>query len=204
MWLFVFPCLFHPPPVLDIFDKFIPCLKDSNSKVNVQALQVMSQLTRPLCEYMNNVINLTVPTVSSNLSSKNKDILQAATTVLDSFIEYLDGSLLLQPFANQVQSGNQRIKPDMIDRVAFLVTKVYSRKPKAIHLHVLPLLWHLLGGSTGTGAASLATSNMRSATAKLVQSLYSLMGPGLLEAASATSTVTPRMQESLQTLIENP
>jgi len=75
-----------------IFDKFIPCLKDSNSKVNLQALQVMSEVTRPLCEYMNSVISLTVSTVSSNLSSKNKDILQAATTVLDSFIECLGRS----------------------------------------------------------------------------------------------------------------
>ena len=29
-----------------------------------------------------------------------------------------DGALLLQPFANQATSGNARIKPDMIERVA--------------------------------------------------------------------------------------
>ncbi len=35
----------------------------------------------------------------------------------ESFV-FADGSILLQPFANQAQSGNARIKPDMIDRVA--------------------------------------------------------------------------------------
>ena len=39
--------------LLQVFDKFVPCLKDSNSKVNVQALHVLVELTPLLKDYFN-------------------------------------------------------------------------------------------------------------------------------------------------------
>ncbi len=74
-------------PVLQIFDKFIPCLKDSNSKVNLLALQVMLDVTPVLSDSLGGVINLTSQTVAQNLSSKNRDIHQTASEVLDAFMD---------------------------------------------------------------------------------------------------------------------
>ena len=80
---------------LQIFDKFIPCLKDSNAKVNLYALQVMLDVTPILCDSMGGVINLTTQTVASNLSSKNTSIHETAEHVLDAFIDNF-GKLCLQ------------------------------------------------------------------------------------------------------------
>jgi hypothetical protein len=82
-----------------------------------------------------------------------------------------------------------------------LVTKVYPRKQKQVILHVLPLLWHLLSMSSGTGAGS--SGNLRTATNKLVNSLYLQMGQGLVETASTNTNVTPRALQLLQDLIDN-
>ncbi|KAK2166030.1 hypothetical protein LSH36_43g02057 [Paralvinella palmiformis] len=190
--------------VVKVFDKFIPCLKDSNSKVNLFALQGMMKLVPALKDHLVAVTTLSIQTVASNLSSKNNDIYTAATTVLDIFMEHLDPVLLLHPFANQAQAGNARIKPDMINRVAFLTNEVYPKKPKQVILHVLPLLWHLLGSTPSSGAVPGGTGNLRSAISALVQTLYSCMGQSLLDSANTTSNVTMRMKQTLQDMVENP
>ena len=66
-----------------MFDKFVPCLKDSNSKVNVLALHVLVELTPLLKDYFNNVASFTIQTVTANLSSKNRDIYETAASALD-------------------------------------------------------------------------------------------------------------------------
>ncbi|XP_064623563.1 TOG array regulator of axonemal microtubules protein 1-like isoform X2 [Lineus longissimus] len=188
--------------IIKIFDKFNPRLQDSNSKVNLNALHIMLQITPLLRDYLGVVINMTIQNVAPNLSSKNKEIYNTAMEILDTFMEHLDGSLLLQPFANQAQCGNARVKPDMIEKVAYLVTKVYPRKQKQVILHVLPLLWHLLGLTTaGSGAGS--SGNIRTATNKLVSSLYLQMGQGLIETASTNTNVTPRALQLLQDIIDS-
>ena len=72
-----------------IFDKFVPCVKDSNSKVNLQALQVMVELIPVLKDYFNNVATFTIQTITANLSSKNRDINDAAVLALDALMEHL-------------------------------------------------------------------------------------------------------------------
>ena len=75
--------------VCQIFDKFVPCVKDSNSKVNLQALQVMVELIPVLKDYFNNVATFTIQTITANLSSKNRDINDAAVLALDALMEHL-------------------------------------------------------------------------------------------------------------------
>ena len=55
--------------------------------MNLYALQVMLDVTPILSDSMGSVINLTTQTVASNLSSKNKDIHQTASEVLDAFMD---------------------------------------------------------------------------------------------------------------------
>lgn len=49
----------------------------------------MEVFARELADYMSPVINFTIQTVASNLSSKNKDIYESACNVLDTFMEAL-------------------------------------------------------------------------------------------------------------------
>lgn len=70
-----------------VFSKYIPCLHDSNVKLNLYALQVLHIITpsiaRPLASSA--VLNLTVQTVISNLASKNEEIFTTTSAVLDGF-----------------------------------------------------------------------------------------------------------------------
>ncbi|XP_052767283.1 TOG array regulator of axonemal microtubules protein 1-like isoform X3 [Mya arenaria] len=190
--------------VVKIFDKFLPKLQDPNSKVNLYALQVMLQIIPILGDSMSPVITIAVGNVSPNLSSKNKEINQTAVDIIDAFIANIDGAMLIQPMANQAQSANARSKPHLVEKVAELVGKVYPKKQKQVVLHVLPLLWHLLGATNSSGAIQGGSSSIRIATSKLVNALHAQMGPQLVERASSDANVTPRHIQLLQEFIEYP
>ncbi|XP_035828901.1 TOG array regulator of axonemal microtubules protein 1 [Aplysia californica] len=189
--------------IIKIFDKFLPLLKDANSKVNLYALQTMLQVTPMLKDAMGSVISMTVEQVVPNLSSKNKEIYTAAAEILDAFIEHLDSTMLVQPFANQAIRATARSKADMVIKVAYLAERVYPRKQKPVVLHVLPVLWHLLGCINSSGTASHGGApDLRQATVMLVSPLYDLMGQGLMEKASAEPSMTQRQIQLLHTLVE--
>ncbi|XP_062617825.1 TOG array regulator of axonemal microtubules protein 1-like isoform X2 [Saccostrea cucullata] len=188
--------------IVKIFDKFLPRLQDPNSKVNLFALSVMLQIVPILRDSLTQVMSMAIGNIAPNLSSKNKEIYQTAMEIINSLTEHLDGGQLLQPLANQAQSASARSKPDLVTKVAELVTKVYQRKQKQVVLHVLPLLWHLLGATNSSGAVQGGSSSIRTATATLVNSLYNQMGPALLEKATSDPNVTPRHLQLLQEMID--
>ncbi|CAG5117603.1 unnamed protein product, partial [Candidula unifasciata] len=189
--------------IIKIFDKFLPRLQDSNSKVNIYALKVMLQVTPILRDHLANVISMTVASVAPNLSSKNREINSTAAEILEGFIENLDLSLLVQPFSNQAINATSRSKADLVLKVAYLVERVYPRKQKQVVLHVLPLLWHLLGSMNTSGAAIHGGSgDLRQATSLLACKLHECMGQSLLEKASAEPTNTQRQLQMLQSLLE--
>lgn len=189
--------------VIKIFDKFLPRLQDPNSKVNLYALQVMLQIIPILKDTLTAVITIAVGNVSPNLSSKNKEINQAAMEIIEALMDNLDGAQLIQPMANQAQSASARSKPHLVEKVAELVIRVYPRKNKQVVLHVLPLLWHLLGATNSSGAIQGSSSSIRVATGRLVNALYQHMGHSLIERASSDPNVTPRHIQLLQDLIEH-
>lgn len=79
---------------------------------------------------------------------------------------------------------------------------VYSRKQKQVVLHVLPLLWHLLGATNSSGAVQGGSSSIRSATHTLVHALYGEMGSTLMDKAQGDPNVTPRHLDLLHELLE--
>ncbi|XP_052097639.1 TOG array regulator of axonemal microtubules protein 1-like isoform X14 [Mytilus californianus] len=185
-----------------IFDKFLPRLQDPNSKVNLFALQVFQQIIPLLSDSLAVVLNMAVGNVAPNLSSKNKEIYTTAMDIISALMQNIDGGLLLQPLSNQAQSASARSKPDLVVKVAELVRSVYSRKQKQVVLHVLPLLWHLLGATNSSGAVQGGSSSIRTATHALVHALYSEMGQALMEKAQADASVTPRHLDLLNELLE--
>ncbi|BFZ12426.1 hypothetical protein BsWGS_15464 [Bradybaena similaris] len=189
--------------IIKIFDKFLPRLQDSNSKVNMYALKVMLQVTPILKDHLSNVISMTVAAVAPNLSSKNREINSTAAEILEAFIENLDLALLVQPFASQAINATSRSKADLVLKVAYLVERVYPRKQKQVVLHVLPLLWHLLGSMNTSGAAVHGgNGDLRQAISLLASKLHDFMGQSLLEKASAEPSNTQRHLQMLQSLLD--
>ncbi|XP_058604401.1 TOG array regulator of axonemal microtubules protein 1 isoform X2 [Onychostoma macrolepis] len=163
-----------------VFDALKARLQESNSKVNLRALEALQTIVALLRDSLAPVLNLLIPAVVDNhLNSKNSSISTAALGAVQALMHNIDNSLLLQPFCSKAQYLSGKAKLDLIERVAELVTELYPRKPQLVEQKVLPLFWTLLS-SSGNGG------NVRAAAAKLAEALHAHMGRTLLENAAAS------------------
>ncbi|KAM6961314.1 TOG array regulator of axonemal microtubules protein 1 [Aplochiton taeniatus] len=185
-----------------VFDAFRARLQESNSKVNLYALESLQQIAVSLKDHMAQLVNMLLPAVVDNhLNSKNVAIYNAATAAISALVANLDTSLLLQPLCTKAQFLSGKAKVDLINRVAELVPELYSRKPLMVEQKVLPLLWHLLGVTCHSGSVHGRGGSVRDATSRLGQALHTQMGPGLSEAgASQPPSVCKALNELLHTL----
>ncbi|XP_054469760.1 TOG array regulator of axonemal microtubules protein 1 isoform X2 [Anoplopoma fimbria] len=188
--------------IFPVFDAFKARLQESNSKVNLYALESLQKIIHLLKDNLSQVVNILVPAIMDNhLNSKNNAIYSAAIGAINALILNLDNILLLQPFCTKAQFLNGKAKVDLIEKVADLVTELYPRKPQMVEQKVLPLLWHLLGTSTHSGTIHGRSGSVRGATASLCQALHAQMGPSLTEcAASQPANVHKSLNEVLRTL----
>ncbi|XP_044520841.1 TOG array regulator of axonemal microtubules protein 1 isoform X2 [Gracilinanus agilis] len=186
--------------IVKIFDAFKSRLHDSNSKVNLIALETMHKMIPLLRDNLSPVINMLIPAiVDNNLNSKNPGIYAAATNVIHALSQHIDNYLLLQPFCTKAQFLNGKAKQDMTEKLADLVMDLYQRKPHAIEQKVLAVLWHLLGNMTNSGSLPGAGGNIRTATAKLSKALFAQMGQSLLSQAASQP---PQIKKSLEELLD--
>ncbi|XP_038076737.1 TOG array regulator of axonemal microtubules protein 1-like isoform X2 [Patiria miniata] len=184
--------------IVKIFDNYTSRLTDSNSKVNQAALQTMLSMVPRLGEYLGAVVTGVVPVVSGNLASKNAVICKTSEDILDSIIEHVDKIVLIQPFSSATQYGNARVKPKMVEKLAYLSTQVYPRKQQTVVRNVLPVLWHLLGSLTGSGKVPSGTGNLRASVVKLAKELHSVMGEALVQHAGS---LPPRQRNTLMEIL---
>ncbi|XP_073656623.1 TOG array regulator of axonemal microtubules protein 1 isoform X4 [Tursiops truncatus] len=189
--------------IVKIFDAFKSRLHDSNSKVNLVALETMHKMIPLLRDNLSPIINMLIPAiVDNNLNSKNPGIYAAATNVVQALSQHVDNYLLLQPFCTKAQFLNGKAKQDMTEKLADIVTELYQRKPHATEQKVLVVLWHLLGNMTNSGSLPGAGGNIRTATAKLSKALFTQMGQNLLnQAASQPSHIKKSLEELLDMTI---
>ncbi|XP_055989619.1 TOG array regulator of axonemal microtubules protein 1 isoform X1 [Sorex fumeus] len=186
--------------IVKIFDAFKSRLHDSNSKVNLVALETMHKMIPLLKDNLSPIINMLIPAiVDNNLNSKNPGIYTAATNVIQALSEYVDNYLLLQPFCTKAQFLNGKAKQDMTEKLADIVMELYQRKPHAIEQKVLVVLWHLLGNMTNSGSLPGAGGNIRTATAKLSKALFAQMGQNLLIQATCQP---PHIKKNLEELLD--
>ncbi|TKS86553.1 TOG array regulator of axonemal microtubules protein 1 [Collichthys lucidus] len=188
--------------IFPVFDAFKARLLESNSKVNLYALESLQKIIHLLKDNLSQVVNILVPAIVDNhLNSKNNAIYAAAIGAINALILNLDNILLLQPFCTKAQFLNGKAKVDLIEKVADLVTELYPRKPQMVEQKVLPLLWHLLGTSTHSGTIHGRGGSVRGATANLCQALYAQMGPSLIDcAACQPANIHKGLNEVLRTL----
>ncbi|XP_077617411.1 TOG array regulator of axonemal microtubules protein 1 isoform X1 [Crocuta crocuta] len=186
--------------IVKIFDAFKSRLHDSNSKVNLVALETMHKMIPLLRDNLSPVINMLIPAiVDNNLNSKNPGIYAAATNVVQALSQHVDNYLLLQPFCTKAQFLNGKAKQDMTEKLADIVMELYQRKPHATEQKVLVVLWHLLGNMTNSGSLPGAGGNIRTATAKLSKALFAQMGQNLLNQAASQP---PHIKKSLEELLD--
>ncbi|XP_071482426.1 TOG array regulator of axonemal microtubules protein 1-like [Diadema antillarum] len=186
--------------IIKIFDKFSSRLSDSNSKVNTAALATMKDIVPRLGESLSVVVNNVVPILVQNLAAKNPNISQTSNDILDLILEHVDMLVLVQPFSSATQYGNVRAKPAMVEKLSYMVERVYPRKQQTVVRNVLPVLWYLLGNMTGSGAVPGGSGNLRSATSTLANSLYTQMGEVLLQHAQ---NLPPRHAKTLKELVDD-
>ncbi|XP_045252282.2 TOG array regulator of axonemal microtubules protein 1 isoform X2 [Macaca fascicularis] len=162
--------------IVKIFDAFKSRLHDSNSKVNLVALETMHKMIPLLRDHLSPIINMLIPAiVDNNLNSKNPGIYAAATNVVQALTQHVD-----------------------------IVMELYQRKPHATEQKVLVVLWHLLGNMTNSGSLPGAGGNIRTATAKLSKALFAQMGQNLLnQAASQPPHIKKSLEELLDMTILN-
>ncbi|CAL8291285.1 unnamed protein product [Gadus morhua 'NCC'] len=197
-------CQHNPSMVIHslfpVFDAFKARLQESNSKVNLYALEALQKIVRLLKDDLSGVVNLLVPAIVDNhLNSKNRAVYSAATGALCELVLSLDSSLLLQPFCTKALFLSGQAKVDLIQKVAELVTELYPRRPQLVEQKALPLLWYLLGPSSGSVQGR--GGSVRRATTSLCQALHDQMGPGLVESAgSQPPNVHKDLNELLRTM----
>uniref|UniRef100_A0A673T9H4 TOG array regulator of axonemal microtubules protein 1 n=1 Tax=Suricata suricatta TaxID=37032 RepID=A0A673T9H4_SURSU len=186
--------------IVKIFDAFKSRLHDSNSKVNLVALETMHKMIPLLRDNLSPIINMLIPAiVDNNLNSKNPGIYAAATNVVQALSQHVDNYLLLQPFCTKAQFLNGKAKQDMTEKLADIVMELYQRKPHATEQKVLVVLWHLLGNMTNSGSLPGAGGNIRTATAKLSKALFAQMGQNLLNQAASQP---PHIKKNLEELLD--
>ncbi|XP_069493592.1 TOG array regulator of axonemal microtubules protein 1 isoform X2 [Ambystoma mexicanum] len=186
--------------IVKIFDAFKSRLHDSNSKVNLLALETMLRIIPLLKDSLSVVINTLIPAiVDNNLNSKNHGIYSAAVNVIQALVNHLDSYLLLPIFCSKAQHLSGKAKQNITERLADIVIDLYPRKPHTVEQKVLVVLWHLLGNLTNSGSLPGAGGNMRTATAKLSKALFAEMGENLLnQSASQPAHIRKTLEEFLE------
>uniref|UniRef100_A0A3Q3VUZ0 TOG domain-containing protein n=1 Tax=Mola mola TaxID=94237 RepID=A0A3Q3VUZ0_MOLML len=183
--------------LFQVFDAFKARLQESNSKVNLYALESLLKIIPSLKDNLSQVVNILVPAIVDNhLNSKNSAIYSAAIRAINALTLHLDNILLLQPLCTKAQFLNGKAKVDLVEKVA----ELYPRKPQMVEQKVLPLLWHLLGTPTHSGIIHGRGSSVRGATVNLCQALHAQMGPSLVDlAACQSASVHKSLNELLRT-----
>ncbi|XP_059915070.1 TOG array regulator of axonemal microtubules protein 1-like [Gadus macrocephalus] len=190
-------CQHNPSMVIrslfPVFDLFRDRLLESNRKVNLYALEALQGMVRLLKDNLSGVLNHLVPAIVDNhLNSKNHAVYSAATGALCELVLNLDNSLLLEPFCFKARVLSGQAKVDLIEKVAELVMELYPRRPQLVEQKALPLLWGLLGPSSGS---------VHRATTSLCRALHHQMGPGLRQsAASQPPSVGKDLNQLLRTM----
>ncbi|CAL8311867.1 unnamed protein product [Gadus morhua 'NCC'] len=190
-------CQHNPSMVIrslfPVFGLFRDRLLESNRKVNLYALEALQGMVRLLKNNLSGVLNHLVPAIVDNhLNSKNRAVYSAATGALCELVLNLDNSLLLEPFCFKARVLSGQAKVDLIEKVAELVMELYPRRPQLVEQKALPLLWGLLGPSSGS---------VHRATTSLCRALHHQMGPGLRQsAASQPPSVGRDLNQLLRTM----
>jgi hypothetical protein len=176
-----------------LFDAFTPRLADSNSKVNLHALEAFRRFLPAIKDAFGTnhaVVVQVVNKLSGNLASKSSGIRLTSVDTFKDLVVHLEPTLLLQPFAACAVHGTQKVKEGLMPHICKLVDPVCNSNVKLVKKHLIPLLTQLLGEKKD--ARECAT---------LCGTLLDKMGREAL--LGAASSLPPNKMKLLETQLTN-
>jgi hypothetical protein len=177
------------PKLQTIFDHLTLRMADGNSKVLLLALSSLERMVPVLKDSLEVVLNTLIPVLSQQIGSANASVRNTTMNVLDSLIDNVDNTSLVQYFANVIAFGNPRAKAAIVEKTAAIVPTVYRQKPQLITKHVLPRAVRLVEDPDGA---------MRTACTSLLQALATELGVKGLEATDMTDEQRRRVMAAVQ------
>jgi len=175
--------------LLATFDALTQQFSYANAKVNVAALQSTLQMVPVLKDHMHTLTATFVPSLAACLASSNMQVRNATPPVLDALVEHVDAAALLPTFANCALYAVPKARSGMIERLASLAAATHASKPNLVLKHALPVAFKLLDDNR---------TDLRAATAALVNTLHGLVGDAMLEHAGRQSQlVQQRLREAV-------
>lgn len=153
-----------------VFDAFKARLQESNSKVNLYALESLQKIVTVMKDNLAQVVYILVPAIVDNhLNSKNNAIYTAAIGAIHTLIQNLggclmmfpitssglrlersltlcltlftDNALLLQPFCTKAQFLSGKAKVDLIEKVAGMFTEIVCLRYSLQYLSYVDDTW---------------------------------------------------------------
>lgn len=165
--------------MLTAIDVLSKALSDSNLKVSLQAINVLTQLVREYNKSLVPHLNIIFSSLSNGLGSSNASIREAAQQTCNALIEQIDVNALMPALCNLVISMNPRTKSYILTAINKLVTKVGDTKSALIQKNVLPLVFKLLD-----------EPRLKEEINSLVVTIYENCGSMIVERAPASKIQT--------------
>jgi hypothetical protein len=157
---------------MNVFFDFVPRLSDSNSKVNVAALQALEVMLPLVGPAMDTVMGELLPALAHNLASKAPSIRAAACANLAFIAQHLDSNLVLQPMCTTVVNANGVVKEGLIPYLSAAVATASddARTARLIQRYAVSACVKLA-----------ADKKLESALAGAWRQLYDVLGEDLLK-----------------------
>ncbi|KAI6657581.1 Nose resistant to fluoxetine protein 6-like [Oopsacas minuta] len=170
----------HDQRVVKVIETYILRLTDSNSKVNLMAIEcfldVITVLGNKLVQHLHPIFKA----LTSNLASKNTTIKTKAKESLENILKSIDHTYLVQPLSSVAQYANNLVRPVLLNTLADVSDTLFDKKPGVVQKYVLPLIFSLLEHHLNA-ECSAALQN-------LCKVVYQYMNKSLFEKASRLST----------------
>eukprot|EP01116_Phalansterium_solitarium_P013299 TRINITY_DN3064_c1_g1_i1.p1 TRINITY_DN3064_c1_g1~~TRINITY_DN3064_c1_g1_i1.p1 ORF type:complete len:672 (-),score=296.70 TRINITY_DN3064_c1_g1_i1:282-2297(-) len=161
---------------MQIVDHMAIRANDSNSKVNVFALETLANIIPVLQDSLTPGIGVLFPALAISMASSVPAVVKAASTALDTLLSTVDCTTLLQPFKDVIQNGNRKIQVPMIEKLVNVIPDVSSKQPKLVLKYCLPI---------ALGLADEKKAELKTVNSKLMAAMHSALGNSLLEHVGA-------------------
>ena len=172
----------HPGKVVSsgklvpILDRLCEKLSDGNTKVNVMALEGVAKCLESLGDAVGAALGVLVPALCANLARTPK-LNALARSTIDMLTQSIDPKLLCQPFCDQVEHGNGRIKSFMLAKLSEIAPRIFQTSSekaatKALTKNIIPLLVKCVNDNK---------PDVKQSCTSLAVTLYSLMGDSLVQ-----------------------
>eukprot|EP00775_Hariotina_reticulata_P004304 gene4304-4556_t len=166
-------------PLEGLLHGVIARLGDGNAKVNIKALEVLSEVLLVVRDRTQLVLGSLVAALAANMGSSSEHIRNSAAATMDTLLTVADPAALAQSLAHALMnsSSSNRSKPAMAEKLACMVSQVYRHNPLVVVKQVLPAAFAL---------ALEARGDVKPAAAQLLGTLAHLMGPAAVIGQAAT------------------